>query len=159
MKELVYVLIFIILLVVCLLIVLVIKRKDIFYKVHKGYTRVEHRDFQRKIKIKVSETDLKRDYMRRLAQEAEDLDSEFCKEQHLCKKYCHDDVCDDYQDKKITYDYCKDCEKNGLCWNELNGACEKCKVNEESCSEKFGCNGGDVRNPGRNYCKRCWKSE
>ena len=160
MKELVYTLIFILLLIIVLLIYLVIIRGNLIQKYYKGYTRVSHKDAMKKIHVKVSEDDLRRAYYAQLADESVgEEDSNFCREQELCHKYCNDEVCLDYRDKKINYDYCVDCEKNGLCWNELNGDCEKCKDGEKSCNEKYGCGDKPIMNPGRNFCKRCWKTE
>lgn len=158
-EAIVYTIIFILLLVIVLLVWLVVVRKDLVQKYYKGYTRVSHKDSMRKLHVEATEDDLRKAYYDQLASESEEEDGKFCREHELCHKYCKSEVCHDYRDQKINYDYCLDCKKNGLCWNEYDGKCEKCNNNKENCNEKYGCNGESLRNPGRNFCKKCWKTE
>ena len=156
MSGIIYALIFIILIMISTFIVLVIFRRDIFAKVYKGFTRVSHKSFKRKINLKVTEADLRNIYMNRLAEE-EEQPSEFCNEMSLCNKYCKENLCNAYRDQKITYDYCLDCEDKGLCWSDMSNSCEKCKEGGSGCNDRYGCNGEILKNPARNFCKRCWK--
>jgi hypothetical protein len=159
-EAIVYTIIFILLLVIVLLVWLVVVRKDLVQKYYKGYKRVSHKDSLRKINVEATEDDLRRAFYAQLVEESEEESGKFCMEDKLCHKYCKEEVCHDYRDQKINYDYCLDCEKNNLCWNELNGACQICNENNiKNCNDKYGCNGEVLKNPARNFCKKCWKTE
>jgi len=161
MQTLIDVLILIILIMITVFIFMVIYRKDIFVKVYKGFTRVDHRSFTREIDIKVTEDDLRMASMEMLAGEEED-ESNFCKEMDMCKKYCNGEVCNAFRDQKITYDYCLDCEDKDMCWSDIDNSCVNCsdvKDGDKGCNYRYGCykSGKSLKNPARNFCKICWK--
>ena len=138
----------------------VIYRKDIFAKAYQGFTRVGHKEFTRKIDIKVTEDDLRRARMSLMAEEEED-ESDFCKEMDACKKYCKGEVCNAFRDQKITYDYCLDCEEKGMCWSDDVNTCANCdsiQDGDKGCNYRYGCYESEtpLKNPARNFCKMCW---
>ena len=74
-----------------------------------------------------------------------------------CNQMCKQELCDTYQNQVIMYDLCKDCAKNGQCYDPYKGLCGKC-LNNQSCEQIFGCNGGKPINPKDNVCKKCWET-
>jgi hypothetical protein len=72
-----------------------------------------------------------------------------------CTQMCNQTICSNYQNQHIMYDLCKDCSKNGQCYDPYKGICGKC-INNASCEQIFGCKGRGPINPKDNLCKRCW---
>ena len=72
-----------------------------------------------------------------------------------CENLCSPELCNDYLIQKIKYDLCKECKKEGKCYNQYKGICESCK-NYNTCEELFGCYVQPPINPLNNFCTRCW---
>jgi hypothetical protein len=74
-----------------------------------------------------------------------------------CNQMCKKELCNNYENQVIMYDLCKDCSKNNQCYDPFKGICGEC-LNNQTCEETFGCNGGGPINPKNNLCKKCWES-
>jgi hypothetical protein len=72
-----------------------------------------------------------------------------------CSQVCKKELCDDYLAQTIKYDLCKECKKEGKCYNPNKGICEFC-LDFRSCDTIYGCNGNTLVNPMNNDCKKCW---
>ena len=79
----------------------------------------------------------------------------------LCRRYCKEDLCCEYDDLVKDYNSCKKCFKKGLCWDKENKNCIKCKPNSKSCNKYYGCFNKELNkyekpiNPSFNFCKIC----
>ena len=73
-----------------------------------------------------------------------------------CNEQCKQEFCSEYQIQQLRYDLCKECKKDGKCYNEYKGICVPCE-NTYTCEQLFGCSGNRPPiNPLENYCTRCW---
>jgi len=73
-----------------------------------------------------------------------------------CNKSCKQEFCSEYQIQQLKYDLCKECNKDGKCYDEYKGICGPCE-NTYTCEQLFGCSGNRPPiNPLENYCTRCW---
>ena len=73
-----------------------------------------------------------------------------------CSQVCKQEFCDEYQIQQIKYDLCKNCNKEGKCYDEYKGICIPCE-NQYTCEQLFGCSGNKPPiEPIKNYCTRCW---
>jgi hypothetical protein len=72
-----------------------------------------------------------------------------------CDDICKKEFCDEYHSQKIKYDLCKQCSKEGKCYDENEGLCISC-TNNYTCEQLFGCDNVPPINPLDNYCTKCW---
>ena len=72
-----------------------------------------------------------------------------------CKGTCKQEICNEYTQKQIQYDLCKECAKEMKCYDPYKRKCVFC-LNLQSCENMYGC--GDMKpiNPAKNYCQKCW---
>ena len=74
---------------------------------------------------------------------------------HKCTDVCKSELCDDYMVQRIHYDLCKECKKEGKCYDPNEGICKYC-LDFRSCDTLYGCNGGELLEPSTNDCNQCW---
>ena len=72
-----------------------------------------------------------------------------------CKQICKQEICTDFENQKIQYDLCKECNKENKCYDPDQGTCITCK-NYYTCEQVFGCNKSPPIDPKDNFCTPCW---
>jgi len=74
-----------------------------------------------------------------------------------CKDMCKSSVCSSYKSQLEKYNLCKECNKEGKCYDPYVGRCIHCKE-RKSCEITFGCMDGPPIEPNHNFCKPCWNT-
>ncbi len=72
-----------------------------------------------------------------------------------CNQVCKRKLCDNYHVQNIKYDLCKECKKEGKCYDPNEGICKFC-LDFRSCETLYGCNNKAPIDPTYNNCQECW---